>query len=264
MNKPQLAKIRIAAKQADTIQMALRASINVDKITNDWVNANPAGGTTSTSDARTWTRINVIPQSDGLRIALRKIYGIGYVFGVDAAHYLIKRAKTHQKAIKPNVGVVDWATWKPGNRAAGALLKPSGGLQTLLDSRNVAIMNINSTTLDRIGTILGRALTEGIAPRQVSILIDQLLDDPARSMVIAQTEMSRAVCVASMEIYGELGVEYVEWLVAEGCDDCQENADASPIPFGESFPSGDTEPPAHPNCMCDISPYVVDTQNVFN
>jgi hypothetical protein len=47
----------------------------------------------------------------------------------------------------------------------------------------------------------------------------------------------------------------VEWLVAEGCDLCEENADASPIGIDEEFPSGDTEPPAHPNCMCALAPY---------
>jgi len=57
-------------------------------------------------------------------------------------------------------------------------------------------------------------------------------------------------------------VEQVEWLVAVGCEDCQDNADASPISIDDTFPSGDSEPPAHPNCMCSLAPYVVDTQGV--
>ena len=74
--------------------------------------------------------------------------------------------------------------------------------------------------------------------------------------------MSRATAVASRELYQDSGVELVEWLVAEPCDICQENADVSPIRIDETFPSGDTEPPAHPNCVCDIAPYVVDTRNI--
>jgi hypothetical protein len=74
--------------------------------------------------------------------------------------------------------------------------------------------------------------------------------------------MSRAVATASRQLYEESGVELVEWIVADPCDLCQENADVSPIRIGDTFPSGDTEPPAHPNCVCDISPYVVDTRDI--
>jgi len=90
----------------------------------------------------------------------------------------------------------------------------------------------------------------------------RLLTRDQKNELIAQTEMSRAVAVASRELYEESGVELVEWLVADPCDLCQENADVSPIRIDETFPSGDTEPPAHPNCVCDIAPYVVDTRNI--
>ena len=45
----------------------------------------------------------------------------------------------------------------------------------------------------------------------------------------------------------------VEWLVADPCEDCAVNEDASPIPIDEDWPNGDA--PVHPNCMCDIAPY---------
>jgi hypothetical protein len=132
----------------------------------------------------------------------------------------------------------------------------------LLDRRGVTIQNVNRTTLDRIGTILGRAVARGETPESVRDEFEDLLDDPDRALTIAQTEMSSAVCVASRELYEESGAELVEWLVADPCDLCQENADVSPIGIGDTFPSGDTEPPAHPNCVCDIAPYVVDTQDI--
>ena len=120
----------------------------------------------------------------------------------------------------------------------------------------------------RIGTILAAGLKEGVTPsdmaKQMQWEIDDLLDDPERALTIAQTETSRAVSIASRELYEESGVELVEWLVADPCDLCQENADVSPIGIGDTFPSGDTEPPAHPNCVCDIAPYVVDTRNIGN
>jgi phosphohistidine phosphatase len=36
------------------------------------------------------------------------------------------------------------------------------------------------------------------------------------------------------------------------CETCQENADAGWIDMDEQFPSGDDEPPAHPNCNCEL------------
>jgi hypothetical protein len=62
---------------------------------------------------------------------------------------------------------------------------------------------------------------------------------------------------ASRDLYAESGVEQVQWLVADPCDECQENLDQSPIGIDEEWINGD--PPVHPNCMCDIAPYVVDT-----
>jgi hypothetical protein len=98
--------------------------------------------------------------------------------------------------------------------------------------------------------------------RELEREVDDLLFDSERALTIAQTEMTRAVTAASRELYEESGVELVEWLVAEPCDACQANADASPIRIDSVFPSGDTEPPAHPNCVCDLAPYVVDTRDI--
>ena len=137
------------------------------------------------------------------------------------------------------------------------------GLSTLLDNRGVTIQGMNRTTLDRIGTILARGLENGWTPSDIKEEIaDTIDDDNDRALTIAQTEMSRAVTAASRQLYEESGVELVEWLVADPCDICQENADVSPIRIGDTFPSGDTEPPAHPNCVCDLAPYVTDTRDI--
>ena len=77
-----------------------------------------------------------------------------------------------------------------------------------------------------------------------------------------ESDWSSDVCSSDLFPSHDSGVELVEWLVADPCDDCQENADASPIGIDEVFPSGDTEPPAHPNCVCDLAPYVVDTRDI--
>jgi len=40
--------------------------------------------------------------------------------------------------------------------------------------------------------------------------------------------------------------------VAGNCEDCDEAADMGWIDSEEPFPTGDDEPPFHPNCDCEV------------
>ena len=262
--KRQGAKIRLAARRAKLVRDALRASIDVDAVVNDFFAMGFTENTT-TEETRAYAKIHIRPNSKEMFNALQTIYADSYTLGQDIAMSALAKAKINKAPSKADLQramAINWDTWKPGNRAAANLIKPPRGLSDLLDRRGVTIQNINRTTLDRIGTILGRALAKGETPASVRAELEDLLDDSDRALTIAQTEMSSAVSVASRELYEESGAELVEWIVADPCDLCQENADVSPIGIGDVFPSGDTEPPAHPNCVCDIAPYVVDTQNI--
>jgi hypothetical protein len=251
------ATVRIAAKHADRIRKGFQKAFNADDIVERWFHSHIGSESTTTQQARDWARTSITPDKKYLLDALKPLYADGWVLGTVAGKYMLRGI---EKA--PSVGVVDWDTWKPGNQAAAALIKPKGGLQNLLDRRGIVLDGITDTKLNRIGTVLGQALAAGITPKDVAIMVDQVINDPQQALVIAQTEMSRAVSVASRDLYETSGVEQVEWLVAIGCEDCQENADASPIGIDDVFPSGDTEPPAHPNCMCSLAPYLVDTSTL--
>ena len=266
--KKQKAKVRLASKRAKLVTKGLRASIDAQKVADDWVAThNPVG--TPSSVARTWARTHVYSDTKALANAINVIHIDAYLLGTDIGMSGIARAKINKaptlKELQRAIGI-NWDTWKPGNRAAALVVNPPRGLSSLLDSVNVTVNGLNNTTLDRIGTILAAGLKEGVTPsemaKQMQYEIDDLLDDSERALMIAQTETSRAVSIASRELYQDSGVELVQWLVADPCDLCQENADVSPIGIDETFPSGDTEPPAHPNCVCDLAPYVVDTQNI--
>jgi hypothetical protein len=281
------AKIRLAAKHADAIHKAIRNSVDVKSIAEDFFSHHDMSNLT-TQEARTWTLLHVKPKTKELNKALTKLYADSYVLGQDVGLSSILKVTINKaptlKDIK-RVQTTDWANWKVGNRAAARLLKPPNGLRNLLNSRDVTIQGVSKTTLDRIGTQLAYALREGLAPRSITPAIaellgapspertayliqqgykeiDAMLSDPERALMIAQTEMSRAASIASREMYQDSGVELVEWLTADPCDECQENEDVSPIGIDDSFPSGDTEPPAHPNCVCSLSPYVVDTRGI--
>ena len=246
------ALVRLSARHATQIRKGFRSAFNANDITEEFFASYLGHTGVTTQDARNWTRIHVIPKKAALVASLTPIYADGWVLGKTAGKVMINRSL--KKAVEPvSVGVVNWDTWKPGNQAASALIKPEGGLQRLLDARNIVIDGVSNTKLDRIGTILGNALELGITPKQVSILVDQVINDPQQALTIAQTEMSNAVVQAELAQYRDSGVEMVEWLVADPCEECQVNLDASPIGIDEDWPNGDA--PVHPNCMCDIAPY---------
>lgn len=253
---------RLSARNSLKVKKAFESTFDSQAIAEAWQQTHPAGGLVTPALARDWAQIHAHVDKKPMQSVLARIYAEGYVLGETAATYMyahvtgFKKAPTAQNMARATV--VDWANWTPGNRAAAALLKPKGGLESLLATRKIQISDdVIATKLDRIGTALSRSLAAGESAKQAAQRIDTIINDPEHALVIAQTEMSRAVSVASRDLYESSNVEQVEWLVAEGCDDCQENADASPIGIDDTFPSGDTEPPAHPNCMCSLAPYIV-------
>ena len=249
--------VRIAAKNADKIRAAFAVAIDSEAIAQSFAETHPAGGEVTPQMARDWAQIHITVDKKPLVNVLRRLYAEGWVTGDLAARYTLAHLTRNKAVDAPAVGVVNWDTWTPGNQAASALLSPKGGLQTLLDKAQITIDGVSNTKLDRIGTILSDALAQGVTPKQVSIMVDQVVNDPAQALMIAQTEMSRAVVQAELAQYQDSGVEMVEWLVADPCPECQENLDASPISIDEDWPNGDA--PVHPNCMCDIAPYIVDS-----
>ena len=253
------ALVRLSAKHATQIRKGFRRAFNADDITEAFFNAFLGHTEVTNQQVRDWARVHITPNKTALIASLTPIYADGWVLGTTAGGVMINRSLN--KAVTPaNVGVVNWDTWTPGNQVAATLVKPAGGLQRLLDTRGLTIDGVSNTKLDRIGTVLGNALELGITPKQVSIMVDQVINDPQQALTIAQTEMSRAVVQAELTQYQESGVEMVEWLVADPCEECQVNLDASPISIDADWPNGDA--PVHPNCMCDIAPYISDTTNL--
>lgn len=263
-------QVRLTAKHATKIRKAFKASVNGDAIAQSWVETHPAGGSVSPTLARNWARTHAVTNKKPMQNALASIYADGYVLGERIAKARLAGLKKDAKAdtatpISITPTVINWSDWQPGLPSAAALVKPRGGLRGLLDTRKITIADeVINTKLDRIGTALATALDKGFNAQQTAQMIDTVINDPEAAMVIARTEMARAVSVATRDSYENAGIEQVEWLVADGCDICQENADASPIGIGDTFPSGDSEPPAHPNCECALAAYYDNTStNTF-
>lgn len=252
--------VRISASHADKIRKAFSQAIDSDAVAQSFAETHPAGGEVTPAMARDWAKVHITVNKKPLVDALKRTYADGWVTGDLAGRYVLANMLRNKAILMPKVNVVDWKTWTPGNQGAAALLSPKGGLQNLLDKASVTIDGISNTKLDRIGTILSQALAEGVTPKQVAIMVDQVVNDPQQALVIAQTEMSRATVQSELATYRDSGVEMVEWLVADPCEECLVNEDVSPISIDEDWPNGDA--PVHPNCMCDIAPYISDSTDI--
>ena len=260
----------LAVRHVRSIRLAIKDMFNVQQILDAWFSLhdpidnrdenNP--NKITPAQARSWAKIQVqVQNTQRLNNALARLYADGWALGnqlstYDIARKVLPKAAPSKKQLLNSLNT-NWSKWKPGNRAAALLVAPPNGLKRLLEQRNVKIQGMTNTTLDRIGTALADGLLEGSTRRQIALDLMDIVDDADRALTIAGTEMRSAVVNASMDLYQDSGVEKVQWLVAEPCDLCMENFNQSPIGIDEEWING--EPPVHPNCMCDIAPYVVDT-----
>lgn len=260
-------KARLAVRHINSVKQGIRALVDVNQILDAWFNSHHPDAVQQTTmtgaQGREWARfhINIIDR-EKLNIALARLYADGWILGEDIATWDIARALKIVKAAPSKKQIsrvkdMNWNTWKPGNRAAARLVEQPGALKRLLAGRGIKIQELSTTTLNRIGTALADGLNTGATRNSVADDISSILGDTSRALTIATTEMSSAFIQANMNLYQDSGVELIQWLVADPCDECQDNLDQSPIGINEEWRHG--EPPVHPNCMCDIAPYVVDT-----
>lgn len=238
--------MKLIAENSVLINAAMRKQTDSSKVAQKWLahDATKAVTPEDVQSAKNWVKINVQMDSIPLKNALKKIYGSGWAFGATDA----------KNEISSEIGF-NWDDWEPGNEAAAALADAPRGLRTMLDRRGATIKGLNDVTLDRIGSSLALSLSQGLSMEETANMIDYILDDPLRSMVIARTETADALVQANIAEYRDNEISQIQWLVGDPCDICAQNANEI-VDIGETFSSGDQYPPAHPNCVCDVSPIV--------
>lgn len=198
---------------------------------------------------------NGLSTAGKLKAVLGDLYGDAGLQGANGA------AKAAQGAMLASLqSVVSelpdeyWSTWQPGWGAAAAK-DADGGLADLLAERDITIKGIQGTTLDRLGNTIADSIANGDSVGATQKLVQDYVSDPTRSYLIADTEQARAMTAASMDTYVQNGVEQLDWIAEDDCcDDCQANADASPVSIDDGFPSGDV--PVHPRCRCATAPHI--------
>jgi hypothetical protein len=256
------AATRVAARHAGDLKRAIASTLDVDHIVNAYLATHPVNPTPA--QAREWAHRNIHADLTPIKKALRVIYADAWVLGKDYARsaYAHSKMGTLRKAPSPAeiraAFEFDWSKWKPGQEAAAVLVDPPGALRSILEAAQVS-SSIFRVNLDRVGSVLAAGIREGAGVAEATSALMQagilgISGDSVRATMIANTEMNRAMSISAMDTYRELEVGYVEWLTTDPCDYCSENEDAGAIPVGQEFPTGDTEPPAHPNCRCAITP----------
>jgi SPP1 gp7 family putative phage head morphogenesis protein len=121
------------------------------------------------------------------------------------------------------------------------------------------VKGLNDETREQMRQVIENAIKEKRGVDGLSRDLRKVFDDMSRtrSQVIARTETCDALENAFIDRAKDLGVTGKEWIVTDPCEICEENGNAGVIGINEEFPSGDSRPPAHPNCRCALAPVIL-------
>jgi SPP1 gp7 family putative phage head morphogenesis protein len=249
---------RMAAKSALKIRAALAQTAEFKRVYENYLRTQPNLSDKPAQDrarARAWVMLNIRVNMMALMGVLERVYAEGWVTGEAAANEAIAKAKEARKAADDDL--IDWSTWEPGDQAAALLLRPTKAFQQFLGSFGITLKDLTNTTVNDIGNSLADALGQGLSANQAAKLIRQNVATSSRALTIAITEQNRAMSAATINRYKEMQIPQMEWEVSDPCPKCAINANQV-VRIGEAFNSGDTQPPAHPNCRCALLPVIPD------
>jgi hypothetical protein len=251
------ADARIAAKNALKIMAALRQTFDAKAVYEQYLSTQPNKTKNPAQDrarARAWAIMNVTPNMQAMNTVMQRVLAEGYATGELFADEQLRIARELKKA---DDAYIDWANWKPGDRAAALLLRPPDAFQRLLQSQGIALKEMSQTTVRDIGNAVADAIDLGLSAERSAKNIMRQVANPARALSIAITEQNRAISFATINRYKESGLQQMEWEVSDPCDKCAQNANQI-VNIGSAFNSGDTQPPAHPHCRCVLLPVIPD------
>jgi hypothetical protein len=248
---------RLAAKNAVKIRAALHQVTDFKRVFNKYQETQPQPTDNTAQDrtrARSWLILNIYLNDEPLRQTVMRAWAEAYVLGQAAAGEWI--AKT-ERANKADDIEVNWDNWKPGDKATALLLNPTKGFEAYLQSVNADsyFKKFNKETVVNLGTALSDSIALGLDAESAAVMIGRHVASPSRALTIAITEQNRAMSFGSIQRYKEAELTKMEWAVSDPCDVCAKN-DGQVIVIGQTFASGDQQPPAHPHCRCVLLPVI--------
>jgi hypothetical protein len=248
---------RLAAKNAVKIRAALHQVTDFKRVFNKYQETQPQPTDNTAQDrtrARSWLILNIYLNDEPLRQTVMRAWAEAYVLGQVAADEWIKKTKEANKADDIEV---NWDNWKPGDKATALLLNPTKGFEAYLQSVNADsyFKKFNKETVVNLGTALSDSIALGLDAESAAVMIGRHVASPSRALTIAITEQNRAMSFGSIQRYKEAELTKMEWAVSDPCDVCAKN-DGQVIVIGQTFASGDAQPPAHPHCRCVLLPVI--------
>lgn len=119
---------------------------------------------------------------------------------------------------------------------------------------------IDQTTVKRLASAIADAYEGGVDFDGVLGAVKSEFADfsTKRLQMIAATELNDSYNASIRHFGAEAGATLKSWNIEPGaCIVCVENELAGEIPIEDDFPSGDSEPTAHPLCNCSLMVHVV-------
>jgi 8-oxo-dGTP pyrophosphatase MutT (NUDIX family) len=177
-----------------------------------------------------------------LGVTLRNLWDEAWYLGTRSAAIAV----SHEKA--------DFGSWYPGHTTgATEQVANESGLRHLLHAYGPSVLKgIASTRMEELSDELTKVARTRSGPEGITSQLEKILNVSARAPMIASTEIRRAISVAAMEKYKELGVTRKQWITPpEGaCPICKENEAQGPLLLSSPFMGGVMCSPQHPYCRC--------------
>jgi SPP1 gp7 family putative phage head morphogenesis protein len=245
---------RLAAKNAVKIRAALRQVTDFKRVFEKYQETMPQPTDNPTQDrvrARSWIMLNVYINDEPLRLAVTRAWQEAFILGEVAADEWLRKTREANKADDIEV---NWDNWKPGDVDTALNIK---NFQKYLAKVNADsyFKTFNKETIVNLGTALSDSIELGLDAESAAVMISKHVASPSRALTIAITEQNRAMSFSTIERYKDAGLAKMEWAVSDPCDICAKN-DGQVIQIGQSFASGDQQPPAHPHCRCVLLPVI--------
>lgn len=181
---------------------------------------------------------------------------------------LLKKAWKPMSNFLSSDKTLSYLIWsgEQGGQAAADLIGADGTFRLknskiidLLDKRSTFLIDsMDETALDSLRVAITDGLERDLTMTELQNVIHAKFEDeigPYRAEMITRTEFANAAGAVAKETYQKNDVETWTWVQPAGDEDdvCTEN-DGVSVKIGDTFPSGDDNIPAHPNCKCDILP----------
>lgn len=236
----------------------LTSQIDPQDVAAAWVASNPphisspTGETTATLDAAARAfSASLHLNHEPLVQTLRGLYGDSWLAGAKDALDQPNVTAGDDPVARAVVGT-DWDTWTPGHPPAADTLH-DGGLDRMLQQARVTIKGVDTTTRNRIATVLEAGVRNGDTVDEIAQAVDEVRNNPARSRLIALTEVNRAMTTAAVDRYQRAGIGMFDLVTdINPCPVCEAIAEANPHPLSDVG----SLPPVHPRCRCSAAPYV--------